>query len=41
MKSGGSSVGPKLTDTTGKKHRIYVIALIDDATVSLRVSLLQ
>lgn len=29
---GDSSVGPKLTDTDGKKHRIYVIALIDDAS---------
>ena len=29
---GDSSVGPKLTDSDGKKHRIYVIALIDDAS---------
>lgn len=29
---GDSSVGPKLTDADGKKHRIYVIALIDDAS---------
>lgn len=29
---GDSSVGPKLTDPDGKKHRIYIIALIDDAS---------
>lgn len=29
---GDSSVGPKLTDTDGKKHRVYIIALIDDAS---------
>ena len=29
---GDSSVGPKLTDADGKKHRIYIIALIDDAS---------
>lgn len=29
---GDSSVGPRLTDKDGKKHRIYVIALIDDAS---------
>ena len=29
---GDSSVGPKLTGADGKKHRIYVIALIDDAS---------
>lgn len=29
---GDSSVGPKLTDPDGKKHRVYVIALIDDAS---------
>lgn len=29
---GDSSVGPKLTAADGKKHRIYVIALIDDAS---------
>lgn len=29
---GDSSVGPRLTDTDGKKHRIYIIALIDDAS---------
>lgn len=29
---GDSSAGPKLTDHNGKKHRIYVIALIDDAS---------
>lgn len=29
---GDSSVGPRLTDQAGKKHRIYIIALIDDAS---------
>ena len=29
---GDSSFGPKLTDTDGKKHRLYIIALIDDAS---------
>ncbi len=29
---GDSSVGPRLTDGSGKKHRIYIIALIDDAS---------
>lgn len=29
---GDSSVGPRLTDGNGKKHRIYIIALIDDAS---------
>ena len=29
---GDSSVGPRLTDNDGKKHRIYIIALIDDAS---------
>ena len=29
---GDSSVGPRLTDADGKKHRIYIIALIDDAS---------
>ena len=29
---GDSSVGPRLTDSDGKKHRIYIIALIDDAS---------
>lgn len=29
---GDSSVGPRLTDGGGKKHRIYIIALIDDAS---------
>lgn len=29
---GDSSVGPKLTGTDGKKHRLYIIALIDDAS---------
>lgn len=29
---GDSSVGPRFTDADGKKHRIYVIALIDDAS---------
>jgi transposase InsO family protein len=29
---GDSSVGPKLTDSDGRKHRIYIIALIDDAS---------
>lgn len=29
---GDSSVGPRLTDLSGKKHRIYIIALIDDAS---------
>lgn len=29
---GDSSVGPKLTDSDGKRHRVYVIALIDDAS---------
>ena len=29
---GDSSVGPRLTDDSGKKHRVYVIALIDDAS---------
>lgn len=28
---GNSSVGPRFTDADGKKHRIYIIALIDDA----------
>ena len=28
---GDSSVGPRLTDSDGKKHRGYLIALIDDA----------
>lgn len=29
---GDSSAGPKLTDRDGKKHRVYIIALIDDAS---------
>lgn len=29
---GDSSVGPRFTDKDGKKHRIYIIALIDDAS---------
>lgn len=29
---GDSSVGPKLTSPDGKKHRVYIIALIDDAS---------
>lgn len=29
---GDSSFGPKLTDKEGKKHRLYIIALIDDAS---------
>lgn len=29
---GDSSVGPRLTMLDGKKHRIYIIALIDDAS---------
>lgn len=29
---GDSSVGPRLTEKDGKKHRIYIIALIDDAS---------
>lgn len=29
---GDSSVGPRLTDKDGKKHRVYIIALIDDAS---------
>lgn len=29
---GDSSVGPRLIDPDGKKHRIYIIALIDDAS---------
>ena len=29
---GDSSVGPRLTDPDGKKHRVYIIALIDDAS---------
>ena len=29
---GDSSVGPKLADPSGKKHRVYIIALIDDAS---------
>ena len=29
---GDSSVGPRLTMPDGKKHRIYIIALIDDAS---------
>ena len=29
---GDSSVGPRLTDKDGKNHRIYIIALIDDAS---------
>lgn len=29
---GDSSVGPRFTDADGKKHRIYIIALIDDAS---------
>lgn len=29
---GDSSVGPRLIDKDGKKHRIYMIALIDDAS---------
>lgn len=29
---GDSSVGPRITDKDGKKHRIYIIALIDDAS---------
>ena len=32
MLCGDSSFGPKLTDTDGKKHRLYIIALIDDAS---------
>ena len=29
---GDSSVGPRLTETDGKKRRVYIIALIDDAS---------
>lgn len=29
---GDSSAGPKLTDTQGRKRRVYIIALIDDAS---------
>lgn len=29
---GDSSVGPRLTDNEGKKHRVYIIALLDDAS---------
>lgn len=29
---GDSSVGPKLTDQDGKKHHVFIIALIDDAS---------
>ena len=29
---GDSSAGPRLTDPDGKKHRVYIIALIDDAS---------
>lgn len=29
---GDSSVGPKLTDENGIRHRVYIIALIDDAS---------
>ena len=29
---GDSSVGPKLTDSDGRKRRVYIIALIDDAS---------
>ena len=29
---GDSSVGPRLTDLYGKKHRVYILALIDDAS---------
>lgn len=29
---GDSSVGPRLTDSDGKKRRIYIIALLDDAS---------
>ena len=29
---GDSSVGPRLTDQDGKKHRLYIIALLDDAS---------
>ena len=29
---GDSSVGPRLRDKEGKKHRVYVIALLDDAS---------
>lgn len=29
---GDSSVGPRLTDRNGKKQRVYIIALIDDAS---------
>lgn len=29
---GDSSVGPYITDTEGKKHKVYIIALIDDAS---------
>lgn len=29
---GDSSVGPKLTDPDGKKHRVFIIALLDDAS---------
>lgn len=29
---GDSCVGPRLTDSSGVKHRIYIIALIDDAS---------
>ena len=29
---GDSSVGPRLTDKDGKKHRVYIIALLDDAS---------
>lgn len=29
---GDSSVGPRLTDKDGKKHRVFIIALLDDAS---------
>ncbi|MFR3251908.1 MAG: hypothetical protein ACLTQL_13080 [Eisenbergiella sp.] len=32
MRCGDSSVGPYLKTEDGKKHRVYVIALIDDAS---------
>ena len=29
---GDSSFGPKLTDRDGRKRRVYIIALLDDAS---------
>ena len=29
---GDSSVGPRLTDKEGKKHRVFIIAMLDDAS---------